>query len=187
MLLRLQLFTGSKILTGAQAGRSLFAKLLANTSSPIHPEPAFLDFTGIDVATSSFLRESIITFRDYARSTLPTLYPVMANANEAVTEEFTFFLRHRAEAFWACDLDRASRPTNIRLLGELDQVQRETLDLVLNLGSASAPTLAATKIGANDVGPTAWNNRLSNLATRGLLVERRSGKTKTFAPVLEAN
>ena len=33
--------------------------------------------------------------------------------------------------------------------------------------------------------PTAWNNRLSSLAARGLLIERRSGKTKTFAPVLE--
>jgi hypothetical protein len=45
--------------------------------------------------------------------------------------------------------------------------------------------LAAQSSGVSGVGPTAWNNRLSNLASRGLLIERRGGKTKTFAPVLE--
>jgi hypothetical protein len=175
------------ILSGSQAGRRLFAKLVANAPAPSEPEPAFLDFSGIDVATSSFFRESVIAFRDYARSTLPNLYPVIANAADAVAEELAFFLRHRADAFWACDLDKDGRPINACLLGELDEVQRSTFDRVLHLGSASAPTLAAQSGGEAGVGPTAWNNRLSNLAARGLLVERRGGKTKTFAPVLETS
>ena len=172
------------ILTGAQPGRRLFAKLVANASAPSDPEPAFLDFSGIEVATSSFLRESVVAFRDYARSTLPSLYPVIANAAAPVAEELAFFLRHRADALWACDLEKGV-PINVRLLGELDEVQRATFERVQNLGSASAPTLAAQSGEESDVGPTAWNNRLSNLAARGLLIERRGGKTKTFAPVLE--
>jgi STAS-like domain of unknown function (DUF4325) len=172
-------------LAGAESGRRLFAKLVAAAPEPTEPEPAFLDFSGIRVATSSFLRESVVAFRDYARKTLPNLYPVIANAENAVAEEFAFFLRHREDAFWVCDLDKRGRPTNARLLGQLDEVQRATFDRVLKLGSASAPALAAQSGGEAGIGPTAWNNRLANLASRGLLIERRGGKTKTFAPVLE--
>lgn len=174
------------ILSGAQAGRHLFAKLVANAPAPNEPEPAFLDFSGVSVATASFLRESVVAFRDYARSTLPNLYPVIANANDAVAEELVFFLRHRADALWACDLDNG-RPVNAHLLGELEEVQRATFERVLQLRSASAPALAAESQGEMGVGATAWNNRLSNLAGRGLLIERRGGKTKTFTPVLETN
>lgn len=174
------------ILSGAQEGRRLFAKLVANAPAPNEPEPAFLDFSGIHVATASFLRESVVAFRDYARSTLPNLYPVIANANDAVAEELTFFLRHHADALWACDLD-GGRPVNAHLLGALDEVQRATFERVLELRSTSAPALAAESKGQIGVGATAWNNRLSNLAARGLLIERRGGKTKTFTPVLETN
>jgi hypothetical protein len=176
---------GDSILTGAQPGRRLLGQLVANAPGPSEPEPGFLDFSGIEVATASFLRESVIAFRDYARSTLPNLYPVIANAAEAVAEELTFFLRHHGDALWACDLDDDGVPRNARLLGGLDDVQRATFDRVLELGAASAPSLAAASGGESGVGPTAWNNRLSNLAARGLLIERRGGKIKTFAPVLE--
>jgi hypothetical protein len=185
MLFRIRTLAENKgILTGAESGRRLFAKLVAATRASAEPEPAFLDFAGITVATSSFLRESVLAFRDYARSTLLTVYPVIANANEPVAEELAFYLRHRADAIWACDLDPKGAPMNARLLGELDEVQHATLDRVIRLGLTSAPALAAKGAGASDVGPTAWNNRLSNLASRGLLIERRGGKTKTFAPVL---
>jgi hypothetical protein len=173
------------ILSGALAGRLLFGRLVANAPGPMEPDPAFLDFTGIDVATSSFLRESVIAFRDYARSTLPNLYPVIANPAGPVEEELTFFLRHRNDALWACDLNDRGLPLNARLIGELDEVQRTTFDRVLDLGIASAPALAAEGGQTSGIGPTAWNNRLSNLAARGLLIERRGGKTKTFSPVLE--
>ena len=173
------------ILTGALAGRLLFGKLVGHAPGPNEPEPAFLDFIDVKVATSSFLRESVIAFRDYARSTLPNLYPVVANTAGSVEEELTFFLRHRSDAMWACDLNERGLPFNARLIGELDEVQRATFDRVLDLGTASAPTLAAQSGRGDGIGPTAWNNRLSNLAARGLLIERRGGKTKTFTPVLE--
>jgi hypothetical protein len=186
MLLSIKLLANNQaILTGAQPGRRLFAKLVANASAQNEPAPAFLDFSGIDVATSSFLRESVIAFRDYARSTLSNLYPVIANAAEPVAEELAFFLCHRGDALWTCELDSAGAPINCRLLGELDEVHRATFDRVTQLGSASAPALAAQTGKGAAIGTTAWNNRLSNLAARGLLIERRGGKTKTFTPVLE--
>ena len=137
----------------------------------------------MEVATASFLREGVIAFRDHARSTLPALYPVIANASPAGTEELEFFLRHRRDALWTCRLTPSGEPRDPRILGELDEAHQSTFDLVARLKSASAPGLAAQS--KERLAPTAWNNRLSSLAARGLLIERRSGKTKTFAPVLE--
>lgn len=174
---------GQPVLSGVQAGRQLLGKLVAAARPPAEPEPVYLDFDGIVVATASFLREGVIAFRDYARATVPALYPVIANASPAVIEELEFFLRHRKDAFWACRLTRSGEPRNAIILGELDEAHRSTFDLVTRLGMASAPSLAARS--QERLAPTAWNNRLSNLAARGLLIERRSGKTKTFAPVLE--
>ncbi|RVU18503.1 hypothetical protein EOE48_10640 [Methylobacterium oryzihabitans] len=172
------------MLSGVQAGRQLLGKLVAAARPSADPEPAYLDFDGVEVATASFLREGVIAFRDYARTTLPALYPVIANASPAVTEELEFFLRHRKDAMWACRLARAGEPRDPKILGELDEAHRSTFELVARLGTASAPSLAAQS--EERLAPTAWNNRLSSLAARGLLMERRSGKTKTFAPVLEA-
>lgn len=171
------------VLSGAGPGRQLFGKLVDAARAPSEPEPAYLDFQGVTVATASFLREGVIAFRDYARSTLPLLYPVVANASAPVTEEFEFFLRQRKDAFWACRLTETGTPCDPQLLGELDDAHRLTFALVARLGTATAPRLAAQS--DEKLAPTAWNNRLSFLAARGLLIERKAGKTKTFTPVLE--
>ena len=175
---------GQQVLSGVQAGRQLLSKLVAAARPPAAPEPAYIDFEGVSVATASFLREGVIAFRDHARATLPGLYPVIANASPAVVEELEFFLRHRKDALWACRLTPEGVMCDPQILGELDEAHRSTFELVARLGTASAPSLAAQS--KEDIAPTAWNNRLSNLAARGLLIERRSGKTKTFSPVLEA-
>jgi hypothetical protein len=174
------------VLAGAELGRRLFADLVAVAVDVSEPVPLFLDFSGITVVTSSFFRESVVAFRDYARKTSSNFYPVVADANEAVIEEAAFFLRIRQDAFLACNLDRSGSPIGVRLIGELDDVQRRTFDRVQKLKIVTAPMLASEHgEEENLVGPTAWNNRLANLASRSLLIERRSGKTKTFAPVLE--
>lgn len=171
------------VLSGAGCGRQLFDKLVDAAQAPSGPEPAYLDFNGVTVATASFLREGVIAFRDYARSTLPLLYPVVANASAPVTEELEFILRQRKDALWACWLTESGAPRDPQLLGELDDAHRSTFALVVRLGTATAPGLAAQS--DEKLGPTAWNNRLSFLAARGLLIERKAGKTKTFTPVLE--
>lgn len=172
------------MLSGVQAGRQLLGNLVSAARPTAEPEPAFLDFEGVNVATASFLRESVIAFRDHARATLLRLYPVVANATPAIIEELDLFLRYRKDAVWACSLTVEGKARDLMIIGELDEAHRATLDLVTRLRTASAPSLAAQS--QETIAPTAWNNRLSNLAARGLLMERRSGKTKTFAPVLEA-
>ena len=176
---------GKQILAGGAMGRKLLAALIETVSSQPSPQPIFLDFSDIDVATSSFIREGVIGFRDYARGSLENIYPVIANAGLQVVEEFDFFLRQRSDALWCCDIDADETVENARLLGELEPVQRSTLEAVRKLGSATAPQLAH-KSQDDGIGPTAWNNRLSALAAKGVLVELRSGRSKSFSSLLEA-
>ena len=185
--MRLSIFDLSErqsILAGSAAGRKLLAALIAATPAVDAPEALFLDFGGVKVATSSFLRESVIGFRDFSRSSLQNIYPIVANATPAVVEELEFFTNQNSDALWRCNLNSAGRASGAALIGELDPPQRTTFDVVMSLGSATARQLAA-QLGGEKIGPTAWNNRLSALAAKGLLVERRSGKTKSFSPLSE--
>lgn len=180
----IDLTDGQAVLSGAIPGRKLLSKLIAATRAPETPVPAFLDFDGIDVATTSFLREAVIGFRDYARQSLPNVYPVVANLPPAVGEELEFFVRARGDALWSCELEGEDHIIGAQLIGELDPAQRSTFEAVIELGAITAPELAA-RFASQKIGPTAWNNRLSALATKGLLVERKQGKAKSFSPLLE--
>ncbi len=175
---------GQTVLSGAIPGRKLLSALIAATRSSETPMPAFLDFARVEVATASFLREAVIGFRDYARQALPNVYPVVANLLPAVTEELDFFVRARGDALWNCELDGNDGVVSARLIGELDPAQRSTFEAVIELGAITAPELAV-RFPSQGIGATAWNNRLSALATKGLLVERKQGKSKSFSPLLE--
>ena len=180
----LDLMDGNNVLSGAVAGRRLLSALIADTPSAAAPTCSFLDFSGVEVATASFLRESVIAFRDYARQSLPNIYPAVANLNPVVEEELDFYVRSRGDALWGCDLDSEGKAIAARLIGDLDPGQRTTFNAVLESGTISAPELALRFADAG-IGPTAWNNRLSALASKGLLVERRLGKSKSFSPLME--
>jgi hypothetical protein len=180
----LKMMDGRNVLSGNVAGRKLLTALIAAAPTADMPTAVFLDFTRVKVATSSFLREAVIGFRDYARLSLANVYPVAANLEAPVLEELEFFLRSRNDVFWVCDLDANEQVSGARLLGDLDPAQRATFDAVRDLGSVTAPELAA-HFPNQSIGPTAWNNRLSVLAAKGLLVERKVGKTKSFSSLLE--
>ena len=180
----LDLMDGNNILSGAVAGRRLLSAVIADTPSAAAPTRSFLDFSGIKIATASFLRESVIAFRDYARQSLPNVYPAVCNLSPVVAEELEFYAQSRGDVLWGCDLDSQGKVIAARLIGDLDPAQRVTFDAVLESGTISAPELALQFADAG-IGPTAWNNRLSALASKGLLVERRLGKSKSFSSLLE--
>ncbi len=180
----IELTGGQTVLSGAIPGRTVLSALIAATPSVTVPTPAFVDFTDIQVATASFLREAVIGFRDFARQSLGNIYPVVANLAPSIAEELEFFVRSRGDVLWNCELGTGENVTNARLIGELDPAQRSTLVAAIELGAITAPELAA-RFEDQRIGPTAWNNRLSALASKGLLVERKQGKTKSFSPLLE--
>ena len=172
------------ILAGSLAGRQLFAALVAKVQPVKEPLPCFLDFRGIDVATISFLRESVFAFRNFIMTRSHGNCPVIANANATVQEEIEIFLLSNNDALWICDLTDDEQVQNPQVIGNLDPAQRETFHLVVKRGQIDAPTLAKERT-ADSIGSTAWNNRLAGLVAKGLLVELRTGKSKTYRPVLE--
>ena len=171
-------------LAGALTGRKIFAKLIERTGGePTEPEPVFLDFAGVQVATASFLRESVLAFRDDVRRR-SNFYPVIANASELVAEELKVLVASRGDVLMLCSLDAHGVPHQPRLLGELDPKQRMTFDLVQQRGETGAAELMRDYGEAEKTTvQTAWNNRLSALANLGLVVELSQGRTKKYRPL----
>ncbi len=188
MKLHIQSLAGnqSRVLAGSAAGRKLLATLIDATPAATAPEKVFLDFIGIEVATVSFLRESVIGYRDFTRASRQNIYPIIANPEPAVVEELEHLVKARNDVLWCCWLDAQDNTVRQQFIGELDPAQRQTFDKVCELGMSTAPELA-DRFPDIGIGATAWNNRLSGLAAKGLLVETRQGKTKTFRPVLEGS
>ncbi len=177
---------GSAVLAGALNGKRALAKFVAMTvQEPFEAEPVFLDFSKVDVATASFLRESALTLRDIVRGQRSNFYPVIANANENIRDElFELVDGQRSDVLITCTLGDSDTVTDVALIGELEPVQRRTFDLVRQIGETDASGLMRAH-GASDrtTHTTAWNNRLTSLAFLGLLVEVSQGRTKRYKPL----
>lgn len=88
MILNMADLGGEAVLAGAASGRTVLAELLkATAQEPPEVTPVLLNFEWIEVATSSFLRESVVAFRDAIRNRRSNYYPVVANPNSEVREE----------------------------------------------------------------------------------------------------
>jgi len=177
--------SNSPVLAGAMNGKAALARLVVQTAAePAAPEPVFLDFSGIEVATASYLRESVLAFRDVTRGRRSLFYPVIANANETVREELMVLLLPRGDVLMACVLHDDGSVTGAAPLGELDPKQRQTFDLVHKHGETDAGALMrgyGESEGTKHT--TAWNNRLSSLAALGLIVELSQGRAKRYRPL----
>lgn len=177
--------SGTPILAGALNGRTTLNQLLAETTcEPDSPELLFLEFSGIDVATASFLRESVLAFRDIVRRRRSAFYPVVANANEFVRDEMIELLRPRGDALMICELDDNGAVVDALPLGELDPKQRLTFELVCEHGETDAGALMRDYGESEGLKhTTAWNNRLAALASRGLVIEQSHGRSKRYRPL----
>ena len=183
MRYRLRDLADNEILAGAVAGRQILGLLLERIDrEPTAPEPVYLDFQGVEVATASFLRESIVEFRDIVRRRWTNYYPVVANANDSVTEELSVLVAQR-DVLMLCTLDVKGRPRSPRLLGDLEPKQRIAFDLVQERGETDAGELMRSSQDTENVGQTAWNNRLSALSRLGLLMEMSNGRAKRYRPL----
>lgn len=175
-----------QVCAGAVSGRELLSKLLSLTArEPAAPESVLLDFHGIDVATASFLRESVIAFRDIVRGRRSNFYPVVANANEVIKEELEDVLQAKGGAMLACAITGASKIDQVRLLGRLESKQKKILDLITERHEVDAGQLQKEFGDSEGVKQTAWNNRLAALALAGLVVELSEGRNKRYRPLLE--
>lgn len=172
------------VLFGVPKGRALVARMLEAVLEFRGPCVVFLDFSGIVSATASFLREGPLEFRRIVLGGAGGLYPVIANASPAILEDLELLLTARNDALLVCDFNTRRGATNVRLVGRLESKQDLTYKLVLAKGEVDAGMLASRAKSSDQVGTTAWNNRLAALSAKGLIVESLRGRSKTFKPVL---
>ena len=174
-----------RVLAGSTKGRKARAQLLERTGSePNQPETVFLDFQNVEVTTASYLRESVLSFRDEIRRRRSNYYPVVANPGELIVEELRVLVTARGDALILCSLDEDDKVHRHDLVGELDPKQRFTFDLVQQRGETRAAELMR-EYGESEktTVQTAWNNRLSTLAKLGLVVELSQGRAKLYRPL----
>lgn len=166
------------VLAGSSSGRRI-CNALCEIAKPCEAGLFVVDGAGIDVATSSFLREGIINFRSRVRREKPDLYPVLSNLVPDVEEELINLLNQVGEAFWVFEIAQKV-VKKYRLIGRIDPKLKETLDLIECGRGHDAATLWRSTSSTESVGVTAWNNRLASLAKQGLVFESKIGKQKYF-------
>src|SRR5436190_9936103 len=98
MLISMKELSGSDVLARSEKGREVFGRLIAKLRPASEPETCYLDFGDVSLATASFLREAVVAFRDYCRSSHPNLYPIIANLSPATMEELELLLKTQNEA-----------------------------------------------------------------------------------------
>jgi hypothetical protein len=174
------------VLAGRLDGRRGFVRALEDIPPFAAPAVVALDFTGVDLATASYLSELVLPLRDHLRLRDPAGYVVAANLSAKVFEEMDELLTRAGEAMLVCEVIAPSRITGVRLIGRLDSKLRETFELVVSKGETSAVELHTESNDSDKIGPTGWNNRLSALSAKSLVREIPQGRTKKYRPVLEA-
>jgi hypothetical protein len=186
--MRIEMFDicgGRDILSGEANGVRCFAKLVQFVQKAPEPTPLFLDFEGVRTATASFLRESVLKFRDYCIQSQLNLFPIVANANQDTLEDLTLALKVRGDVCLICQIDKRGRILNPNVLGELEDKQRITFEAVKEAMEVDATTLARAYGAKEGIQVTGWNNRLASLAAKGLLMEIKRGRSKVYKTVLE--
>ena len=142
MRLRIRDVVGNDVLAGALTGRRTLGALLERLEEGgKEPLPVYLDFEGVEVATASFLRETILEFRDMVRRRT-NRYRVVANANPLVAEELAELIEPHGAVLMLCSLDEGGRPHSPMLVGDLEPKQGVAFDLVNELGKRTPTSLS---------------------------------------------
>jgi hypothetical protein len=173
------------MLAGKLDGKRMFLRNLEALPAIHESTLVIADFHGVELATSSFLNEAIIRLRDHLRLGRSAAYLVVGNLSEKVSEELNDLLARAKDAMIACNLSPTGEISEPVLLGALEAKLNETFRMLKEKGSASATDLHGEAEG-EDIGPTAWNNRLNMLASKSLVMEVQEGRTKKYKPLLEA-
>lgn len=177
---------GTGVLGGASAGRQhLDTMLAALAAEPEAPGVVLLDFTNVEVATASWIREAVLGLRDRLRERRSNWYPAVCNLSEDVKEDFLILLRQRGDVVLAMDPAGDGGGKGGAYLGVLDEKQKMTFRLVNERRETDAGALMkdyGEREGTRH--QTAWNNRLAGLAEKGLVAELSRGRAKRYRALL---
>jgi hypothetical protein len=125
-----------------------------------------------------------LPLRDYLISLRFNLYPIITNIDEETLEELQWLFEMSPDAVLVCRLNRIGKVDSPRWVGVLEEKQQITFEAVLEEKITDATTLSK-KYNKEKISVTGWNNRLSSLVSKGLIMELKKGRGKSYTPVLE--
>lgn len=187
MKLDMNALASGPVLSGAVTGKAAFIRIIEATGEePGEPTALVLDFADIDVATASFLRETVFAIKTYMRARQSTFYPVVANLNDEIRDELTVLTEALNDVIISCEIDDSGKLNLVGLIGKLDPKQQLTFDYIVRNRIADASTLKEALGDTEKTKSTnAWNNRLAGLVARGIVKEFSRGRAKFYKPIFD--
>lgn len=185
---------------GAAAGQRLLSEVLNSFPRASAGELGIVvgfDLADVDLATTSFLKTSVLPlFQSSRLSTdpaaqtmtdafgLPSLnaFPVIVNAKPEVEELADEIFGRRGFPLLSLKMDAGSEFVGGRMVGFLDEVLARTMR---GWGDGERHTAASLqdKFPDQAITQTAWSNRLNDLWRVRLLRRVRQGKSWIYQPV----
>lgn len=141
-----------------------------------------IDFTGIQLATVSWLREGALALCKYAAAIRPEVRLAAAGLSPLVREELEVALEATGTMLIAADLGSKSQLIHPLILGRADPALCDTLQAVEGQAEFDATFVCRALPG---VGLSAANNRLAALEAKGILTSERRGRSRVYRPLLE--
>lgn len=174
------------VLAGREGAKTLLTSLLdiAAKHKGTSSTPWLWNMSGVEVVSASFARDAFLAMQALLLAQGSHLQPVFANAAADVREDLDIALKNAGKAVVACNVDSSGAVTDAVVIGALDGYARSTFALVREKRETDAKELMTEQSEERQIGHSAWNNRLSNLAALGLLVEIPQGRAKRYRAVV---
>lgn len=171
-------------LRGKIDGRQHFGLLCAALSGVRPGGVVSVDFSGIEDVSASWIAAAVLPLLTWSAAPETDLYPVFAGilGNEKRWEDEFELVANRASAvFMAVEADGRAK-----LIGTLDPILVETLQAVQKHREVTGAGLKRLFTTEN-IGATAWSNRLKDLYTKRLVRRTTRGREQVYTTVLEVN
>jgi DNA-binding transcriptional ArsR family regulator len=172
---------GATVLAGATAGASWFRAARDEVDASV-AGAQILDFSGVTLATVSWLREAVIELQRYVLEFCPDVVLLVTNLTDLVREELIVALDASGHVLIEASIVASTEISDATVLGKLDPALNDTLQAVLRKTEFDATFV--TEVLPPLKLPAA-NNRLAALEERRLLKSERRGRNRIYRPVVE--
>ena len=168
-------------LAGAASG-AMWSQAVRPIIESAAPGLHALDFTGVRVATVSWLREGVLAIKNYSHAVRPDVMLLVVNLPELVREELVVALEATSGVMIGAELSQELEIHAPCVLGRLDLALGETLRVVQHEREFDAPFVSRE---VPNLALSAANNRLAAIESKGILKSERHGRGRIYRPVLE--
>lgn len=167
-------------LSGRPKGIKDFAKI-CETLAPVRAgELVVLDFREVEYVSASWISAMLLPLARRGAEPDNDFFLIIASFPKDSVDDLQLVAEQARLPFLLVSSVSAKRA---KLIGVLDSGQRQTLEVVQELGEVTGAELAEKCPEYETKGP-AWNNRLRDLFDKRLLRRRKEGREQIYSPIV---